>query len=209
MTMRLTIATVACALVAITAHAQGADDQRGYIEGVAQASFGNVTSQAFGVEGGFRVATNTFVFGEVGHANDTAPAELGTAAQQVAGAIGAGYAAKQPMTFFDAGLRYQYPAAPNIRPYAMAGFGVAQVTHDVTFTVGGNDVTNSMSTYGVVLGSDLSGSETAAMLVLGGGVQWTPWERLVADLQFRYGRVSTEGSATNITRAGIGIGVKF
>ena len=140
---------------------------------------------------------------------------LGAGAQQIAEALtqvqsgAVAYSAKQPITFGSAGIRYLFSAAPQIHPYLMAGFGLARVKHDVTFSIAGSDVTSSLGTFGAVLGSDLSGSQTKPMIVLGGGVQWDAWRMLVVDLQYRYGRISTEGEATNVNRAGIGVGVRF
>ncbi len=91
----------------------------------------------------------------------------------------------------------------------MGGLGIARVKKDVHFTVGGTDVTNNMQQYNIVLGTDLTGSETKAMLSLGLGLMWPAWRQLVVDLQYRYGRVFTYDSGLNINRAGIGIGVRF
>jgi opacity protein-like surface antigen len=82
------------------------------------------------------------------------------------------------------------------------------VDHNVTFSIDGSDVTASLAQYGVVLGTGLSGSQTKAMLVLGGGVQVPLWERLVVDLQYRYGRIFTD-PGTNVNRAGVGVGIRF
>jgi hypothetical protein len=38
---------------------------------------------------------------------------------------------------------------------------------------------------------------------------WTPTARLVLDLQFRYGRIFAEDGGINVSRAGVGIGVRF
>jgi hypothetical protein len=85
---------------------------------------------------------------------------------------------------------------------------VASVTQDVAFTVGGTDVTNTLPQLGVTLGSDLSGTFTKPMMVLGAGAMW-PWQRLVVDLQYRFGRIFGEDEGINVNRAGIGIGVRF
>jgi opacity protein-like surface antigen len=91
----------------------------------------------------------------------------------------------------------------------MGGAGVARVIKEVTFTVANSDVTNNLSQYGVTLGSDLAGAENKAMLVAGAGVAWPILAHLVVDLQYRYGRILTSGGGMNLSRAGIGIGVRF
>jgi opacity protein-like surface antigen len=91
----------------------------------------------------------------------------------------------------------------------MGGGGVAQVKQNVTFSVGGADVTGNLTPYGVVLGTDLSGKVTKGMAVAGAGVMWSAWQRLVLDFQYRYGRIFTDGQGINVSRAGIGLGVRF
>jgi opacity protein-like surface antigen len=186
---------------------------RGYVEGVAQAAFGNVTSQSYGVEAGVSITPVVQVFGEFGRVNDTTPASLANSAALIAGylsqtASNVGFSAKQPVTFGVVGLRFPFSASSSFEPYVMVAGGAAQVKKDVAFTIGGSDVTGSLPQYGVVLGSDLSGSETKAMLSLGGGVVWTAWQMLIVDFQYRYGRVFTDDKL-NINRAGVGIGVRF
>ena len=51
------------------------DADHGYVEGVIQSAFGNVTSQSYGAEVGFTVRPNLQVFGEVGRVRDVATAE--------------------------------------------------------------------------------------------------------------------------------------
>jgi opacity protein-like surface antigen len=187
----------------------------GYIEVVAQSAFGNVTSQSFGVEAGYTVRTATQVFVEVGQARDTSPSTLGANAQLIAGALaqsqsGVGFSVRQPMTFGVAGIRYIFPTnSGTLEPYVMAGGGIARIKKDVKFTVGSNDVTSNLQQFGIVLGSDLTGSETKPMLSLGLGVAWPAWRQLVLDLQYRYGRVFTSDEGLNVNRAGIGVGIRF
>ena len=81
------------------------------------------------------------------------------------------------MIFGVAGLAYLIPNNATIHPYVLVGVGVARYTREVSFTVGGTDVTSTIGQYGVVLGSDLSGFTTKPMLTAGGGVAWTVRER--------------------------------
>ena len=68
------------------AHAQSAAG-KGYVEGVAQSAFGNVTSQAYGAEGGFALTPGLWIFVEGGQIRDVATAAIGTAAQQIAASL--------------------------------------------------------------------------------------------------------------------------
>ena len=191
------------------------DADRGYAEVLLQSAFGNVTSQSYGAEIGVTVRPNLQVFVEAGQVRDVATAEIGTAAQLIAGFLSqtqsnVAFKVKEPVTFGVAGIKYLIPIESKLRPYVLGGFGIASVTQDVAFTVGGTDVTSSLaSAYGVQLGTDLSGNYTKPMIVAGAGAMWQGWQRLVVDAQFRFGRILAEDSGVNVSRAGIGVGVRF
>ena len=220
MTMRVSMAGV---LVWIAfsgvAQAQSAaqSPSKGYVEVVAQSALGNVTSQSFGGEAGVTVVPNIQVFVEAGMVHNIATADISASAQQIAGALSqvqnnVGYTVKQPVTFGVAGVKYLVPAAGTVQPYVMGGVGMAKVSQNVAFTVGGTDVTSSLSQpqYGsIALGSDLSGSFTKPMFTLGGGVTWSAWQQVVVDFQYRYGRILADDGGINVSRAGIGLGVRF
>jgi opacity protein-like surface antigen len=183
---------------------------RGYAEGVAQSAFGNVTSQSFGGEFGIAVRPGVSIFVEGGFIRDAAPASLGTAAQTLASAVTvlAGpttYRVKEPITFGVAGVKYAFPvSSSSVAPYVLGGAGFAQAKKDVSFTTPSGDITQYAT-----LGTDLSGSETKAMISVGAGVDWLIGRVVVIDLQYRYGRVFTSGDGLNLNRAGVGVGVRF
>jgi opacity protein-like surface antigen len=218
--MRVSMAGVlvwmACSGVA-QAQSAAQSPSRGYVEVVAQSALGNVTSQSFGAEFGVTVVPNIQVFVEAGMVHNIATADISASAQQIAGALSqvqtnVGYTVKQPVTFGVAGVKYLIPATGSLQPYVMAGIGVARVSQNVAFTVGGADVTSALSQpqYGsMALGSDLSGSFTKPMFTLGGGVALSVWHQVVVDLQYRYGRILAEDSGINVSRAGVGFGVRF
>ncbi|HVO30792.1 MAG TPA: outer membrane beta-barrel protein [bacterium] len=187
---------------------------KGYVEGVAQSSFGNVTSQSYGAEAGVAIGKYFQIYGEFGRMGDVATADLNTSAQAISGFLArtqtnVGYTAKEPAVFGIGGVKLLIPTgSPKVRPYVMAGFGGASLTKDVHFTVSGTDVTGNLAQYGVVLGTDLTGSATAGMLSIGGGVQWYAFRHLVIDVQYRYGQIFTDPSVPT-NRAGVGVGVTF
>jgi opacity protein-like surface antigen len=212
----LTVGMLALAGVADAQSAAPAPDH-GYIEGVAQSAFGNVTSQSYGVELGFTVLQNLQVFVEAGQTRNVATAAFSAAAQTMAGALSqtqsnVGFSAKEPVILGAAGLRFLIPIeGSKAQPYVMGGFGLAKVTQDAKFSVGGTDVTSSLQQppYYITLGTDVSGDFTKPMFTLGGGVAYPVWKQLQLDLQFRFGRIFAEDEAINVTRVGIGIGVRF
>ena len=206
----------AASLLGGVARAQtpAAAPSRGYVEGVAQAASSDVTSQSFGVEAGYAVMPRLQAFVDVGRVRDAAPSEAGASALAIAGFLsqtetGVAFQVKAPITFGVAGVRYTIDTGGRLQPYVLGGAGVARVERNVGFTIGGADVTSSLQQYGVVLGTDLSGSETKPMMTIGGGVTYPAWQRLVLDLQVRYGRILTSDQGLNLIRAGIGVGVVF
>ncbi len=189
---------------------------KGYIEGVAQAAFGNVTSQSYGAEAGYKLKPNILVFLEGGLTRNVATSTTSTAAKQIADYLSGiaaqpnvSYSVKQPVGFGDIGIRYVLPMdLGKLTPYVVGAAGIARVKQDVIFRINGTDVTTTMQNYGVTLGSDLAGQETKALVNVGGGVEWPIMRPLVLDLQFRYGRILTS-PGINMSRAGIGFGVRF
>ena len=149
----LRITTLAGAILiaatAVSAQTTPATPDRGYVEGVAESAFGNVTSQSFGAEFGVTVRPDLQVFGSFGHVGDVATTELSTAAQTIASALtqlqpnSVSYSVKEPVTFFVGGVRYRFSVTSTLKPYISGGLGVASVTKDVKFLIGGTDVTNS------------------------------------------------------------------
>jgi opacity protein-like surface antigen len=182
---------------------------KGYVEGIAQSAFGNVTSQSYGGEFGISVTSGLQVFVEGGLVRNAAPSDLAANAAAIANAIQAQFTAKEPITFGLAGVRVLLGSSSGVQPYLLGGAGIAHLKKDVAFTVNGSDVTNSIQQYGVVLGSDLSGSLNKTMITVGGGVVWPAWKRLVLDFQYRYGRVLSSDEKINVNRAGVGIGIRF
>jgi len=186
----------------------------GYVEGVAQSAFGNVTSQSYGAELGVTITSGLQIFAEGGRIGNVATADITASAQVIAGFLSraqngtVSYSVKQPATLFAAGVRYLIPVTGSAQPYVMGGFGMAKVQQQVAFLIGGTDVTSNLLQYGVTLGTDLSGDFTKPMLIVGGGVAWPVWQRLVLDFQYRYGRIMADEAIT-AQRAGIGVGVRF
>jgi opacity protein-like surface antigen len=210
----LAVLVLACGS-AVSAQPSVPETDRGYVEGVFQSAFGNVTSQSYGGEFGVSVRPGMQVYAEVGRIGNVATPEIGAAAQTMAGFLSqtqsnVAYSVKQPVTFVVAGIKFIVPTSGNLRPYVMAGAGMANVKQDVTFTIGGTDVTATLpAQYGVQLGTDLSGSYTKATISFGAGVMWPAWERLVVDIQYRYGRILAEDVGINTNRAGVAVGVRF
>jgi len=191
------------------------ETDRGYVEGVAQSAFGNVTSQSYGIEFGYTIRRDLQVYGEVGRIRDVADDTFTGDATAIANALSqvqpaaVGFSARRPVTFFGGGIKYRAATNLRVQPYVLGGFGVGIVDNDVTFTLGGAAASESSLAQYVTLGSDLSGSSTNAMLTLGGGVVFPVWHQVILDLQYRYGRIFAEETGISTNRAGVGVGIRF
>ena len=198
------------------AHAQSASSEStGFIEGVAQSAFGNVTSQSFGIEGGVMLAPRIAVIAEFGMVRDASPKTLGTTAQVIASSLATlqpaavTYSVKQPVGFGQVGVRYIIPHSDKLHPYVEVAGGLAKVKRDVRFTAGSTDVTDKLTTYGIVLGTDLAGTESKLMIGGGGGVIYNITPSIIFDAGYRFSRVNTDPSGISINRLGAGIGIRF
>jgi opacity protein-like surface antigen len=200
-----------------TSSGAAAAGYKGYVEGVAQASFGNQSSQSYGAELGYKVTKSLQVFVELGRVRTDAPSSAQTSAQTLETQLFAqrqillSDTIKVPVSFALAGVRYPIVVKGPIEPYVMAGFGVARITKDVHFFDGGTDVTSKLSQapYLTVLGADLSGDFNKGTLTIGAGAVYPIWNQVVIDLQYRYGRVFDGNDSMNLSRVGLGIGVRF
>jgi opacity protein-like surface antigen len=201
---------------AATASAQATPAQStsalpGYVELVANSTFGNVTSQAYGGEIGYRVWNEAQLYLEGGVVRNAATSSLDTAAQTIAAALGqlqpsaVTYSVKQPVSYFSAGIRFPLSTHAKVTPYVIAGFGLAKVKKDVTFQIASSE---PITQY-VTLGEDLTGSQNSPLLNVGAGVAWPVWQRMVIDFQFRVMRVFAEDEGMNIGRGGVGVGFRF
>jgi len=196
------------------AYAQPASDSTGFIEGVAQSAFGNVTSQSFGVEGGISITPAIDIVVDLGMVRDSSPKSLGTNAQLVASGIGnvqsgaVSYSVKQPIGFGMVGVRYTIPRSDKLHPYVEVTGGMARIKRDVRFTIGGTDVTDTLSKYGATLGTDLAGTESKAVFGGGVGVVYNITPSFIFDAGYRFNRVASD-PGTTVNRVGAGVGYRF
>ena len=77
-----------------------------------------------------------------------------------------------PAGYGGAGVRFALTKG-KIQPYVAFSAGAATVTLMPVFTLGGIDVTTTLSQYGVQIGSDLTGESTSAAFGGGAGVRMT------------------------------------
>jgi hypothetical protein len=220
MTSRLVLLFGAAAMLSGSAQAQttgvpAPTTTRGYVEFVAHSSFGNAPSQSYGGEVGWTIAPQLQLFGLAGRTSNVAPPAFGAGALVIAqylqrtqsGTVS--FTAEQPITFGAGGVKYLIPTSARVAPYVLAGAGMANVSSDARFLVGGTDITGNLAAYGVTLGTDLSGSVSKPMLTFGGGVLWPFWKNVGLDFQYRLGRVMNGTSSITTQLAGAGLAARF
>ena len=173
---------------------------------------GHAAGGVFNIDLGKHLNAGWDVYLEAGRMTDTRTATMDTDAAVIVGVLGpsATVSAKQPATYGALGVRYKVPTTWRVQPYVGVGIGAAKVTRSVAFAVNGNNVNSVLlETYGVQLGTDLSGSETKALITFGIGAQIPLRGMAFADVSYRFGRVFLSEAGLNTSRVQFGIGVRF
>lgn len=190
------------------------DESRGYVAGMIGVTFGNKTSSIFGAEVGMKVGEIFEIFAEGGRMTDVTTSGTDAAAAAMGGYLGtlgkgsAIWSVKTPANYGAVGARYLFPMFGHFEPYVAMTVGVANVEKKTSFALNGTDVTGSLPSLGVQLGSDLNGRANKLLLTFGGGLR-VPFGRLLLDIGGRYGRIFTDPQGTNLLRLSAGVGFKF
>jgi len=198
--------------------AQTASEPRWYGEVAVAATLGHKSDKAFTGEVGGRLSDTLDVSIEAGHMGNVGNDDLDARAQKIADFLGGNVGSTAyKVNFGDIGLKYRVPMMTGMwHPYVALGIGVARVKPEVTFGVGGTDVTGELASRGVQLGTDLSESQSKVLVVLGVGTAINFATRYFADLSYRYGRIGEAKSGDEILikglstqRVQIGLGIRF
>lgn len=216
----LMVCSVVVAGLTGTARAQsGATDNPFAVQVTAGPTFGHVFDVSFGVELDYRVGTEWEFFLEAGRMRNVATSALDTAAETIVVALpGASASLGQVSNYVDVGVKYLLvPFGGGYQPYVGLGFGGAQIRKDVTFTVGGTELTEEelLIRYGVQLGNDLAGRSNRPLFVVLAGASRDFGGKAFFDLSYRYGAIFANkdfienDTMTNTNRVQIGIGIRF
>jgi opacity protein-like surface antigen len=188
------------------------------VEFTVGATLGNKSSSSFGGEFNYKLGTEWEAFVEIGRMRNVASGETDDRAESVARAIGASVSVASKATYFDAGVKYLFvPFLGGYQPYATLGFGAARVTQDVVFSVNNTALseTQLLDQYGVLLGSDLAGTTTKPLFLIGAGVSRNFMGQLFFDVSYRYGRIFAktgtieDDKGLNTQRVQVGVGIRF
>ena len=200
---------------ASSAQAQTASgaDSKFYVEFNFGPTLGHKSDKFFGGEAGFRLTGALDVFVEASHMNNVATSDLDARAQIIANFLGGTASSAFKVNHGAAGLRYKVAATPSVHPYALLGVGIAQVTTNVDFAVGGTVIDPVAK--GVQLGGDLSGNANKTIVIFGFGVNVPFKDRFFADLGYRYGQILAKidnfenDTAIPTQRIVLGAGIRF
>ena len=199
---------------ASTALAQAAVEPKLAIQVSAGPTLGHKSSGFVSAELDWKLTDKLDVFVEGGHMANVGTSSLETNANVIANAIGAEVGSTGiSVNHFDVGIRFNItPPRPEIHPYVLFGIGGARATTEVAFTRNGQVFDPSGE---VLLGGDLSGTNTKAILMFGGGLLFPFSTRYFIDAGYRFGGILSKASdiENDITiktqRIMVGVGVRF
>jgi opacity protein-like surface antigen len=178
---------------------------------------GSSAGGMFGVDAAYRLNLSWDVFVEGGRMLNTKTSDMENAAatitQYLTAVSGQTVTAdlKQPVNYFEAGVRYKLPTTGRVQPYVSIGGGAGKVERNPAFLLNGTDITAQLPAppYGVQLGGDLSGSETAGLFTVGVGAQIAVSHRMFLTTSYRFGRVFLTAGGLNTNRVQFGVGARF
>jgi hypothetical protein len=206
----LLVAVIAC--VSTPAAAQVVEG--GYVAGTLGVNVAGKGSVLAGAEVGGRVANKMDLFAELGWVADLPTATRDGSAGTIAGAISAQtgqtvtFDATTPTMYFGVGARYFLSPRYGVHPFFEGVGGFARVKQDVSFIVGGTDVTSNISDFGVTLGEDLAGTTTVGTVGIGAGARLAR-ESWHLDVGYRYTRLFTDSKGTNSNRVSATVAYRF
>ncbi|HUL74650.1 MAG TPA: outer membrane beta-barrel protein [Vicinamibacterales bacterium] len=171
-------------------------------------------SAVAGGEVGFRVWKNLDLVGEITWMQDVVTRatldKANTIAQSIQAAQGqpATSDVEVPALYGGVGARWVFEQVNRVKPYVITTFGGGHTERKPTFTLGGTDITNSLPTYGVTLGSDLIGKANDFTVSSGVGILMT-FGSWYTDFGYRLTSIGTADQRTNVQRLLVGGGYRF
>ena len=179
---------------------------RGSLRAFGGVTFMSETATVFGGGIGVRLTDHLEIVGDVGRLTNILPhdlqRDLDDAARAIGGAFGGTLAidGKAPGVYGLGALRVGAFAGRGVLVYAEAGGGVAKGYSDITAYAGRTDVSNEIAR---ALG--IKESETAPLLVIGGGATVPLAARLGLDVGYRYMRIYTDEPRINTASMSVGV----
>jgi hypothetical protein len=201
---RFVLAAILLCLSAVPAHAQGA----GRISAIGGVTFQTVTDALVGGELGANLHPNLEVYGGVNFMRNVLPRNIQTDLDNASAALtlatGNVWQLKGDIRAINAvgGVRYRMGAFRSLRPYALAGGGLANIKLRLRETDLGVMPQNILEEIGLN-----DSTQTKPYLELGGGIE-VPAGALVFDAGYKFGRI-VGNQNVNTSRVYFGVGAKF
>jgi len=190
-----------------------ADDSKLSVEFNFGPTLGHKSDTFVGGEAAWRLTKDLDVFVEASHMGNVATSDLDNRAAIIANFIGGTASTAFKVNMGAVGVKYNFIATPMIRPYVLAGVGLASVKTEVAVAVNGTVI--DPASRGVQLGGELSGTANKTIVIIGFGVRVPFKSKYFADLGYRYGQILAKTSDvendTSIPtqRVVLGVGIKF
>jgi opacity protein-like surface antigen len=184
-----------------------ADDAfRASVRGFGGMTFMSETAGIFGAGLGIRIHEHVEMIGEVGRLTNVLPHELQRDLDDAARAFGTYFGApltidgRAPGVYGFGGVRVSRQAGARLRIFAEAGGGTARGESRITAFAGSTNVSREVAD---ALG--LRKSETAGLIIAGGGVIVPLTRRIGLDLGYRVMRIFTDDPRINTAHLSAGI----
>jgi opacity protein-like surface antigen len=211
----LSIAGMLCASVTQAQTTTQGGNERMAVEVTGGPTLGHKSSGFVGGEFTWRLMPKLDIFVEGGHMANVGTQALDDNANVIANAVGATVSSSAiKVNHFDAGIKFWIdPIVQKALPYFVFAVGAASTTTEVNFAVNGTVV--DPAALGVQLGGDLSGSNTKAIITIGGGIAIPIAARYYVDLGYRFGGILSNTSdiendtAIKSQRIIFGFGARF
>ena len=191
--MRLLRLVCAGVLVVLAAGPVTAQDERGFVRGLAGVTFGNVqTSSIFAGGGGISVGRGVQIIGEFGRIQNVMPNEIADLFDdlelllEIDTGLDVEVDATAPAWYGAGGIRYTFPTMGTLRPFVEAMLGAANIGLDLSFVVDGIDFAEELE--------DEEGLESATefMMAFGGGLAIGISDGVGIDVAYRYHGITTD-----------------
>jgi hypothetical protein len=201
---RLALAAILLCMSAVPAVAQ----ETGRISALGGVTFQTVTNALMGGEFGINLHPNLEVYGGVNFMRNVLPrniqTDLDNASVALTLATGDIWQLKGDIRALTGagGVRYRMASFRNVRPYALAGGGLANIKltlREVDLGVMPQDILQQIGLN--------DSTDTKPYLELGGGIE-VPAGALVLDTGYKFGRIVGEQNV-NTSRVYFGVGAKF
>ena len=196
------------ALTLFTAPVLAQEPPRGFVRGYGGVTFMSETASVFGGGVGVRLSDSIEILGEAGAITNFLPHALQRDLDDAARAMGSRFGVplaidgRAPGVYGLGAFRIGAMAGTRLRLYAEVGGGVAYGESDIRATAGPADVSGPVTR---ALG--IKESETAPLLLLGGGVTVPISRHIGLDLGYRFMRIFTDDPRINT--ANLSAGLRF